>query len=136
MKRSNIAILIISAAIMAGSAIAVAAEARAFEKEKAVVVFNEKVKLLDVFLYGQYLFVHDDSMMAEGKPCLYVYQQEKGQQDKLIVAFHCIPVERKKVDGFRVTVTANNTPFGVNEVEEIQFAGSEKAHRVPPPNTR
>jgi hypothetical protein len=135
MKRSNIAVLIIGAAIIAGSAIAVAAEARAFEKEKAVVVFNEKVKLLDVFLYGQYLFVHDDSMMAEGKPCLYVYQQEKGQ-DKLIVSFHCIPVERKKVDGFRVIVTASNTPFGVSEIEEIQFAGSEKAHRVPPPDAR
>jgi hypothetical protein len=136
MKRSNIAILIISAAIIAGSAIAVAAEARAIEKEKAVVVFNEKVKLLDVFLFGEYLFVHDDSKMAEGQPCLYVYQQEKGRQDKLIVAFHCIPVEREKVNGFRVTVTANNTPFGVSEIEEIQFAGSEKAHRVPPPNAR
>jgi hypothetical protein len=74
-------------------------------------------------------------MMAEGKPCLYVYQQEKGQ-DKLIVSFHCISVERKKVDGFRVIVTASNTPFGVSEIEEIQFAGSEKAHRVPPPDAR
>lgn len=136
MKRSSIAVFIISAAIVAGSAMAIFGQAPAPGQEKALVVFNEKVKLLDVFLYGQYLFVHDDSKMAEGKPCLYVYQQEKGQPDKLIVSFHCIPVERKKIDSFRVIVAANNTPFGVNEIEEIQFAGALKAHKVPPPNAR
>ncbi|HSE96751.1 MAG TPA: hypothetical protein VLD57_00685 [Blastocatellia bacterium] len=131
MKRSWIAVLVLGAAIIAGSALAVAAAAPASENEKAVVVFNEKVKLVDVLLQGQYLFVHDDGKMAEGLPCLYVYQQEKGQADKLVVSFHCIPVQRRMVDSFRIIISSNNTAFGVDEIEEIQFAGSEKAHRVP-----
>jgi hypothetical protein len=136
MKRSSIAIMVLGAAIIAGSAIALRAEARVYENERAVVVFNEKVKLLDVFLYGQYLFVHDDAKMAEGQPCLYVYQQNKGEQDRLIVSFHCIPVVRKRVDTFRVIVSSRNTPYDVNEVEEIQFPGAEKAHQVPPPGAK
>jgi hypothetical protein len=134
MKRSGIAALILGAAIIAGSAIAFAAEARVLENERAVVVFNERVKLLDVFLHGEYLFIHDDERMAQGDACLYVYRQEKGQPDKLVVSFHCIPVARAKVDRFRVIVTNRNTPFDVNEIEEIQFAGSLKAHKVPPPD--
>lgn len=130
MKRSGIAVLVLGAAIIAGSALAVTAASPASENERAVVVFNENVKLLDVMLRGEYLFLHDDEKMAEGKPCLYVYQHLNGQAGKLVISFHCIPVERRKVDSFRVIVTAKSDPIGLAEIEEIQFAGSEKAHRV------
>jgi hypothetical protein len=92
--------------------------------QKAKVEFTETIKLLDVMLRGEYLFVHDDEKMAKGLDCTYVYDSA----GKLLVSFHCEPIERVKTDQFKVLVT---TKGNVLELEEYQFAGSTEAHRVP-----
>jgi hypothetical protein len=94
--------------------------------ERATIEFTQTVKLLNVVLKGEYLVVHDEAKMAKGEDCTYLYDS-KG---KLIVSFHCTPVERPKSDRFRV-VTRRLDPSGLSEVVEIQFAGSTEAHLVP-----
>ncbi len=108
---------------------AFAAHARTESKinERATVEFTETVKLLDVFLKGQYFIVHDEGRMARGEACMYVYDRS----GKLVVSFHCIPVERPKAQGFRILVSKVNTAYGPGEIREIQFAGSTEAHQVP-----
>jgi hypothetical protein len=94
--------------------------------EKAKVNFTEPLKLKDVILKGQYLFVHDEEKMARGEDCTYVYDQA----GKLIVSFHCEPVARDKAAQFKVIVTQTGIS-GISEIEEYQFAGSTEGHRVP-----
>ena len=79
---------------------------------------------MGVMLRGEYLFVHDDEKMAKGLDCTYVYDSA----GKLVVSFHCEPIERAKTDQFKVLVT---TKGNLLEIEEYQFAGSTEAHRVP-----
>jgi hypothetical protein len=95
--------------------------------ERAVVEFRDTVRLQDVFLRGRYLVVHDDSRMAQGEPCLRVYGIK--DPEKLVTAFHCTPVERDKTERFTVR-TSRSSAFDVPVVLEIQFAGSNTAHRV------
>ena len=104
-------------------------KAHAPVKEKAVVEFPEKVKLLGVFLKGEYLFVHDEEKMARGEDCTYIYTSAKGQPGTLVLSFHCVPVERKKVDRFTV-VTTRLLP-DLLELREYQFAGTTHGHGVP-----
>jgi hypothetical protein len=99
--------------------------------ERAVVEFKSPVKLLGVLLQGEYLFVHDDRMMARGDACTYVYKLEAGKPDKLVVSFHCIPAQRAKVDRFTVRTVLVSPELRLYEVREIQFAGSSEAHKVP-----
>lgn len=127
MKRLFLAIAILGAFVLASESLPSATTVQAATKESAVVEFNDTVRLLNVFLRGKYLVVHDDSMMAEGQPCLSVYDGRN--QDRLVVAFHCKPIERAKTDQFRV-VASRRSWFEVPEVLEIQFAGSTKAHQV------
>jgi hypothetical protein len=128
MKRLILAVAILGAFVMASESLPRATTVQAAADESAVVEFNDTVRLLNVFLKGRYLIVHDDSKMAAGEPCLSVY--EGRDQDRLVVAFHCIPVERPKADHFRVVATPRSW-FAIPEVLEIQFAGSTKAHKVP-----
>jgi hypothetical protein len=95
--------------------------------ERATIEFTQTVKLLDVFLKGEYLIVHDEDKMAKGENCTYVYDA-KG---KLVVSFHCTPVERPKADRFRVVTARSVMSNGPAEIKEIQFAGSTEAHLVP-----
>jgi hypothetical protein len=95
--------------------------------DRATVEFNEPVKLLNVILKGQYLFIHDEEKMAAGQDCTYVYDSS----GKLVVSFHCIPVERTKATGFRVLTVRVGTSNGPQEMKEYQFAGSTEAHQVP-----
>ena len=99
-------------------------KAEAGKLQKAKVEFTETIKLMDVMLRGEYLFVHDDEKMAKGLDCTYVYDAA----GKLVVSFHCEPIERERADQFKVLVT---TKGNVLELEEYQFAGSKEAHRVP-----
>jgi hypothetical protein len=99
--------------------------------EEAVVEFTELVKLQGVLLRGQYLIYHNDEMMEAGKPCLYVYTTKAGKRDKLVIAVHCEPVERKQAKEFTVLLTPRYSAYTVREVREIQFAGFAKAHRIP-----
>jgi len=100
-------------------------------REEAVVEFTELVKLQGVLLRGQYLIYHDDEMMESGKPCLNIYTMKAGKRDKLVIAVHCEPVERKLAKEFTVLLTPRNSAYTVREVREIQFAGFAKAHRIP-----
>jgi hypothetical protein len=98
------------------------------ESQKAVVVFDEPTRLLNVTLKGQYLFVHDDGRMARGEDCTYVYTYTEGKPGDLVVSFHCRPVPRQKAVGFNVTVAMQSNRY---ELVEYQFAGSSEGHRVP-----
>jgi hypothetical protein len=131
MKRSVLIAFIASAIALFVKVATGQDRAYAPPREVAVVEFAETVKLLDVFLRGQYLVVHDEEKMAQGEPCLYVFRYAQGQKGKLVASFHCKPASRERVARFRVIVSKNRTPYDVPEVREIQFAGSTMAHRVP-----
>jgi hypothetical protein len=99
------------------------------KKEKAVMTFNEPVKLMGFTLKGEYLFVHDDAAMARGEACTFVYKGNAEIANKLVVSFHCTPAERAKVGDFTVrTVLASS---GQVELREFQFGGSTESHLVP-----
>jgi len=98
-------------------------------KHQVVVEFPQKVKLLDVVLKGEYVFVHDEEKMARGEACTYIYTSAAGQPGNLVVSFHCRPIERKKADHFTV-VTKRLLP-DILELQEYQFAGDTEAHQVP-----
>jgi hypothetical protein len=129
MKRLLTLISILCAVSLSGSLLPPAAKADSPHRESAVVEFPDQVKLLGVFLKGQYLIVHDDEMMARGDDCTYVYSLKAGRQDKLIVSFHCTPVAREKAEQFTVR-TSRLSPAPLDEVREIQFAGSSEAHQL------
>jgi len=125
MKRLLIAATMLAALIVTIGAFAVNSKAEAKNNERATIEFIQPVKLLSVILKGEYLVVHDDALMAKGEDCTYVYDRS----GKLVVSFHCTPVERQKSNRFRV-VTRRIDPSGISEVIEIQFAGSTEAHQV------
>jgi hypothetical protein len=125
MKRLLFTASILSALMITIGVLAAQAGTEAKMSERATIQFNEPVKLLNVVLKGEYLFVHDEEKMAKGEDCTYVYNSS----GKLIVSFHCIPAEREKADHFRVVTLriAND----LREMKEYQFAGSTEAHQVP-----
>ena len=125
MKRVLIATSMLAALMITIGAFAVHTKAEAKKTERATIEFTQTVKLLDVFLKGEYLVVHDEALMAKGEACTYVYDRSGA----LIVSFHCTPVERPKSDRFRI-VTRRLDPSGLSEIAEIQFAGSTEAHLV------
>lgn len=125
MKRFLLAGSMLFAVMMVG-AFAAHAKTDSTVNERATVQFTETVKLMDVFLRGEYLIVHDEARMAKGENCTYLYDRS----GKLVVSFHCTPVERPKADHFRMVAT-RLTADGLSEIKEIQFAGSTEAHLVP-----
>lgn len=98
-------------------------------KQSAVINFNRAVVLHGVTLNGEYLFVHDDAAMQRGEACTYVYEGNAPVPRKLVVSFHCVPVQRVKAKNFIVR-TVETSP-GVAELQEFQFAGDTEAHAVP-----
>lgn len=126
MKRLLIAASMLAALMITIGAFASHTNAEPKKNERATIEFTTTVKLLNVVLKGEYLVVHDEAMMAKGEACTYIYDKT----GKLVVSFHCTPVERPKSDRFRV-VTRRLDPSGLNEITEIQFAGSTEAHQVP-----
>ena len=98
-------------------------------KQKATVLFNDAVILQGVTLKGEYLFLHDDAAMTRGEACTRVYKGDSEIPSKLIVAFHCVPLERAKSAYFAVRM--NQVAPGVTEVTEYQFKGDTEAHGVP-----
>src|SRR4030095_6716369 len=125
MKRLLIATSMLAALMISIGAFAVHTKAEGKKTERATIEFTQTVKLLNVVLKGEYLVVHDEALMAKGEACTYVYDAA----GKLVVSFHCTPVERPKSDRFRV-VTRRLDPSGLSEIVEIQFAGSTEAHQV------
>lgn len=100
------------------------------KKQKATIQFNQPVIMQGVTLKGEYLFLHDDSAMTRGEACTRVYKGNAEMPSKLILAFHCVPMNRAKSDYF--IVRTNQVAPGVNEVSEYQFKGDTEAHGVPP----
>ena len=98
-------------------------------KQRAVANFDQAVVLRGVPLKGEYLFVHDDAAMQRGEDCTYVYKGRAAIAEKLVVSFHCIPVQRAKVKHF--TFRSVETSPGFLELQEFQFGGDTEGHAVP-----
>ena len=99
------------------------------QKQKAVTRFDRPVRLQGVVLKGTYLFVHDDAAMSRGESCSYIYKGELAVSDKLVASFHCKHVERAKATHFMLRTL--DTPAGMPELLEFQFAGETTSHAVP-----
>lgn len=127
MKRFLLAGSLLAALMISIGALAAHAKTESKKSERATVQFTQTVKLLGVLLKGEYLIVHDEDRMAKGEDCTYVYDRS----GKLVVSFHCIPVERPKTERFRILVSKANAGYETGEVTEIQFPGSTEAHQVP-----
>jgi hypothetical protein len=126
MKRV-IPLLLISLPLLLGFTLA---QRQADSETSAVVEFTDKTRIgTEVFL-GEYYFEHDDSRMARGEPCMYVYSYQESKPGKLIVSFHCTPVERPKARDVIVSLAMTGSS-DVLLLKEIQFPGSTKGHLVP-----
>jgi hypothetical protein len=122
--------LLCAVTLSSSSAPSVINAANTVKKDRAIMTFNQPVKLMGVTLKGEYLFVHDDAAMARGEACTFVYKGVSEIPDKLVVSFHCTSVERTKVAGFTVRTLFSS---GQTELREFQFGGSTEAHLVPVP---
>lgn len=136
MRRFLLITFIFGAMTIALSALVTLASAAGPGKEMSVVDMPDKTKLLKVVLQGKYIFIHDDEKMAQGEPCFYVYEycqdpagNPEARPDKLVVSFHCQPVQREKAK--QIVLTLGMGSGNVFELREIQFAGSSEGHRVP-----
>jgi hypothetical protein len=123
--------LLCAVVLTTSSAPSVTSAANAAKKERAVIKFNQPVILMGLTLKGEYLFVHDQAAMARGEACTFIYKGVAEIRDKLVVAFHCAPANRAKVNSF--TVRSVLTASGENKLTEFQFASSSEAHLVPIP---
>ena len=117
--------------MLSGNLLPSGSSASATRLESAVVEFTENVKVSNVILRGEYLFVHDEERMAKGEACTYIYRGKQLDEGKLVASFHCIHVDREMVSEFKATISKRVTPYDVAELTEIQFAGSKDGHRVP-----
>lgn len=136
MRRVLLISLVFGSMTMIVSAVGSLAGAAQPGKEMAVVEIPDKTKLLKATLQGKYILVHDDEKMARGEPCFYVFEysqdpagQPEVKPDKLVVSFHCEPVQREKAN--HVVLTYGMASATLFELREIQFAGSSEGHRVP-----
>lgn len=126
-------LMIVAIALAIGGA-ALAAQLRDGARvNRAVVQFTDRVKLMDVILKGEYVFVHDDEKMAQGLDCTYVYTSDRGRQGRLVTSFHCIPVQKEsRADRFTAIVEWN-AATNLGELVEYRFAGDMEGHKVPKP---
>jgi len=105
-------------------------------KDMSVVDLPDKTRVMKTILQGKYIFIHDDEKMASGAACFYIYEysadaagQPEPRPDKLVVSFHCQPVQREKATHIVLTYGMVNPELF--ELREIQFIGSTEGHRVP-----
>src|SRR4029078_6303378 len=74
-------------------------------RQSAIVSFERPTWVAGEMLIGTYVIVHDDDKMAGGAPCTALYRvAPRNRPLEEVVAFHCIPRERKAVPGFTTTV--------------------------------
>ena len=128
MKRVAIFVVVLCALII-GSVSWDTRASNTVRKQSAVITFDRAVVLHGMTLKGEYLFVHDDEAMQRGEACTYVYEGNVPIPKKLVVSFHCVPVQREKAKKF--TVRSVETSPGITELQEFQFAGDTEAHAVP-----
>jgi hypothetical protein len=100
------------------------------QKRRAVAEFPKPVTVRGVVLQGKYLFVHDDAAMNRGDACTFIYKGEAEVRDNLVTSFHCIHIERAKVNSF--IWRSRQTAPGIIELVDFQFSGETAAHGVPP----
>jgi hypothetical protein len=105
-------------------------------KDISVVEIPDKTRVVKTILQGKYIFVHDDERMAKGEDCFYIYEYSLDasgkpdlNKDKLVVSFHCTPVQRPKAT--QIVMTYGIVNADLSELREIQFPGSTEGHRVP-----
>ncbi|HYX28031.1 MAG TPA: hypothetical protein VE863_05650 [Pyrinomonadaceae bacterium] len=128
MKSLFLLAALLCAVVLSSTAGVASKAATSAKKQKAVAQFNEPVNLMGVTLKGTYLFVHDDAAMARGEACTFVYKGEAEIASKLVVSFHCTPIQRLKVDSF---VVRTELIKGINQLREFQFNGETEAHMAP-----
>lgn len=121
--------VVVLSALIVGSVSWETRASNTVHKQSAVTNFEQAVVLHGVTLKGQYLFVHDDAAMQRGEACTFVYEGNAPIASKLVVSFHCIPVQRVKAKHF--ILRSIETPSGITELQEYQFAGDTEAHAVP-----
>ena len=121
--------VIVLCALLIGSVTWETKASNTARKQSAVTNFDQPVVLHGVTLKGEYLFVHDDAAMQRGEACTYVYEGNAPIPKKLVVSFHCVPVERAKAKQF--IVRSVETSPGITELKEFQFAGDTEGHAVP-----
>jgi hypothetical protein len=102
----------------------------ATRKQKAKAQFNQPVVVQGVTLKGEYLFVHDDAAMARGEACTRIYKGNVEVASKLVVEFHCVPIQQTKANYF--LVRTKQRADGIEELTEFQFKGDAEAHATPP----
>ena len=129
MKSLFLLFALLFAVALSSSSAVVSKASNPNQKQKAVTQFNDPVRLQGVLLKGEYLFVHDDAAMMRGEACTFVYKGDAEIASKLVVSFHCTPVQRQKLSSF-VVRTEQVSP-GIDEVREFQFRGDTEAHAVP-----
>jgi hypothetical protein len=98
-------------------------------KQKATTQFNQPVVVQGVTLKGEYLFVHDDAAMERGEACTRIYKGNAEIASKLVVEFHCVPIQRAPTGYF--VVRTRQRSDGVAEINEYQFEGDTEAHGTP-----
>lgn len=128
MKTFVLLLALVVVAVLAGGP-ATSSKSIDGNKRKGTIQFNDVVLLQSVPLKGEYLFVHDDAAMARGEACTRVYKGNAEISSKLVVSFHCVPVERARSTYF--VVLTKQVTLGVQEVTAYQFKGDTEAHGVP-----
>jgi len=103
-------------------------------QQSAIVSFERPTWVAGQMLIGTYVIVHDEGRMASGAPCTAFHRV--GPQDRPmeeVVAFHCIPRERKAVPSFTTTVISKPALRidTFDTLGEFQFAGDSEGHGVP-----
>jgi hypothetical protein len=105
-------------------------------KDISVVDIPDKTRVAKAILQGKYIFVHDEEKMAKGEDCFYIYEYSANatgepeiNKDKLVVSFHCLPIQREKSK--IIVLTYGMVSPELFELREIQFAGTTEGHRVP-----
>ena len=136
MKRFWQISLIFSALALIVGAQALRAYAAPPGKDTSVVNLPDKTRVMKTILQGKYIFVHDDEKLASGASCFYIYEysadaagQPEARPDKLVVSFHCQPIQRERATHIVLTYGMVNPELF--ELREIQFIGSTEGHRVP-----
>jgi hypothetical protein len=103
-------------------------------RQSAIVSFERPTWVAGEMLIGTYVIVHDDDKMAGGAPCTAFYRVGPRHRPlEEVVAFHCIPRERKAAPGFTTTVISKPALRidTFDTLSEFQFAGDSEGHGVP-----
>jgi hypothetical protein len=128
MKSVLIFVALICAVVLTSTSFAVNKTPVA-RKQKATTQFHQPVVVQGVTLQGEYLFVHDDAAMERGEACTRVYKGSSEIASKLVLEFHCVPIQRAKANFF--IVRTMQRADGVTELNEFQFKGDTEAHGTP-----